>query len=436
MLLRLACVLLLGLCGFAGAQSSPLIMDHADSLAAQRKAGFLLLKGGVRFHHDSIQFRTERATWNKLFDMVTCEGGFDFRHPQGTIMAKTGSYMRKQELATAVGSVTARDSAGEYAYFGERLLYDRKKQILTLPELPVMHQYQKNSKGGTDTLAIKAKHIVYDQGKQFAVATGDVRITKDDMVVTSDTGYYDRGKGFMALRGRPRCSLKGYVLTGDSMHIELDGESIRTVLVVNNAHGVQDEDPGNGKPLQHSEVQGDTLFVEFKKKKAQRLYVNNSARGLFYESDLAEFINRMSGNRLDIAFDDGKMRTAVVKGEARSTYFYATDERKVAGRNESAGDTIHIEFDTNQVKSLKVMGNLATGIYYDLSKKSKRNAGPVKPGGATDIRTPGSSREDSAAEKDAQSSAPGPAANTDKATERARQVQEKLQEALRKRQGQ
>lgn len=367
----------------AWGQSSPLIMEHADSLAAQRRAGFLLLRGDVRFHHDSIQFRTERAIWNKAFDLVNCDDGFDFKHPRGNIKAKTGSYQRKLELATAVGNVVARDSNGEGAYFGERLLYDRKKHILTLPEKPVLHQYKKNSKGETDTLAISATHIVYDQDKQYAVATGNVRVTREDMVVTCDTGYYDRKQGFLALRGHPRCTLKSYVLTGDSMHIKLDGESIKSALVVQNAHGTQDEDPGDGKPRQHSEVQGDTLFVEFQNKKAKRLYVNNSAKGLFYESDLADFINRMSGDRLDITFDNGKMSTANVQGEARSSYFYATKERKVSGLNESAGDTIHITFDSNQVKQLRVAGNLATGIYYDLSKtgsgkpKAKTSSSPA-----------------------------------------------------------
>ena len=48
----------------ATAQSSPLIMKHADSLAVARKRGTLLLQGRVNFVHDSIQFRTQRAFWN------------------------------------------------------------------------------------------------------------------------------------------------------------------------------------------------------------------------------------------------------------------------------------------------------------------------------------------------------------------------------------
>ena len=407
------------------AQSSPLILEHADSLAAQRRAGFLLLQGGVRFKHDSVTFKTQRAVWNKAFDMVNCEGGFEFRHPKGSIRAKTGSYTRSQEIATAVGSVVARDSSGEGAYFGERLIYDRKKKIMTLPDQPILHQYERHHNGKIDTLQIQAKHITYDQERQFAVATGAVRMTRADMVVTCDSGFYDRKKGQLALRGYPKCELKNYVLTGDSMLIELDGENLKSVLVVRNARGVQEEARGKNAPVQHSEVEGDTLFVSFKNKKAQRLYVNNSAKGLFYESDLADFINRMSGDRLDIEFDEGRMKTALVQGDARSSYFYATPERKVSGLNESAGDTIRITFDSNQVKRLKVAGNKATGIYYDLSKSGA--SGQTGSSGGAAPKNPRQKPKPSDA-----ALAPSTVTTDAKAKQNADAVKRKFEEAKRK----
>jgi hypothetical protein len=53
------------------AQSSPLIMRHADSLSVARTRGSLLLQGKVHFIHDSIQFKTQRAIWNRDIDMVS-----------------------------------------------------------------------------------------------------------------------------------------------------------------------------------------------------------------------------------------------------------------------------------------------------------------------------------------------------------------------------
>ena len=42
----------------AFAQSSPLIMYHADNLDVSRKRGTLLLTGNVHFVHDSVAFKT------------------------------------------------------------------------------------------------------------------------------------------------------------------------------------------------------------------------------------------------------------------------------------------------------------------------------------------------------------------------------------------
>ena len=49
----------------AFAQSSPLIMYHADNLDVSRKRGTLLLTGNVHFVHDSVAFRTQRASWKR-----------------------------------------------------------------------------------------------------------------------------------------------------------------------------------------------------------------------------------------------------------------------------------------------------------------------------------------------------------------------------------
>jgi len=99
--------------------------------------------------------------------------------------------------------------------------------------------------------------------------------------------------------------------------------------------------------------------------------VNINARGLFYEKDLPGFVNKMNGDRMDISFDLGRMKLAEVKGNANSLFFNIDNERKVEGKNESNGESIFITFDETQVSKIKVNGNLASGIYYDMSKAGK-----------------------------------------------------------------
>ena len=361
----------------AAAQSSPLIMNHADSLAVARKRGTLLLQGRVHFVHDSIQFRTQRACGHKTAETVQCNGGFLFTHPSGYIQAENGLYQKKNAIATASGNVHAGDSANSYLFTGEYLEYDREKEILTMPQKPKLYQFEKQKKGNIDTVTISAKRIIYNKKDAFAQAFDQVKVTQNEMVVTCDTGYFDRKNNWLSMKGHPTCDLKNYHLTGDSIFLVLDstGKSLKSALVIRNAHGIQQEEPKKNAPGSVTEAFGDTLYAQFSNDKIERLYVNLNARGFFYETDLKEYRNLMDGDRLDLYFNQGKMDRAIVSGKAQSTYFYVKKDRSVSGKNEATGDTIHIVFDAqkNAVKSLKLLGAaaMASGRYIDMEKEQR-----------------------------------------------------------------
>ena len=359
------------------AQSSPLIMKHADSLAVARKRGTLLLQGRVFFVHDSVQFRTQRATWNKDAELVNCDGGFLFTHPSGYIQAKSGMYRKKQSIATAMGDVVAGDSASSYKFTGDFLEYDRENEVLTMPQRPKLYQYEKRKDGGIDTLTIEANKIIYNKKASFAEAYKNVKVTQNDMVVTCDTGYFDRANSWLSLKGHPTFDMKNYHLTGDSIFLVIDEakKTMKSALVIRNAHGISKEDPKKNAPGNVTEAFGDTLYCEFKDSKIERLYVNLNAKGFFYETDLPDYRNLMDGNRLDLYFKKGKMDHAIVSGKAQSTYFYVKKDRTVSGKNEAAGDTINIVFDPlkNAVKTLRLLGRstMASGRYVDLEKEQR-----------------------------------------------------------------
>jgi len=348
----------------------PLVMERSDSLAAMRKAGHLHLQGNVKFRHDSVTFGTERAHWDRNSDAVYSENGFDFRYPKGNIRAEKGNYMRRTNTAIAENNAEARDSAGKGAFFGEKIIYNRGTEFLEIPLEPLAHYYFME-KGKLDTLAIRSKTMTYDQNKQIAIAADSVLITRREVVITGDTGVYNQKDGYLSLKGNPICHMSDYVVSGDSMFVKLNNNEVESVLVIQNAHGTQQTVSTSKKPAQYSEVFGDTLFLAVKNNKAQRLYVNLNAKGLFYEMDLPNYVNKMNGDRMDISFDLGRMKIAEVNGNAESLVFNITPSRKVDGKNESTGKSILIAFDSTQVSKIMVKGNMASGIYYDMSKMKK-----------------------------------------------------------------
>ena len=361
----------------AYAQSSPLIMYHADNIEVARRSGTYVLYGNVHFVHDSISFKTQRAFWNRNSETVECGGGFLFTHPSGFVRARSGSYQRKSEIAIASGEVSAGDSAGNYLMTGQYLKYDRKEDLVSIPSSPRLYQYEKLKNGKIDTVTIQSRSLIFDKKNGFAQAFDDVKLTQKDLVVTCDTGYFDRKNNWLSMKGHPTCDMKNYHLTGDSIFLVLDepGKMLKSALVIRNAHGIQNEEPKRGNPGSVTEAFGDTLYCEFKKGKIERLYVNLNAKGFFYETDLKEYRNLMDGNRLDLYFKKGRMDKAIVSGKAQSTYFYVKKDRTVSGKNEATGDTIHISFDAkkNAVKSLRLLGKAtnASGRYIDLEKANR-----------------------------------------------------------------
>ena len=216
----------------------------------------------------------------------------------------------------------------------------------------------------------------FDRKNDWLSMTG-VRLIQNDMVVTCDSGFFDHKNNWLSMKGHPTCDMKNYHLTGDSIFLELDsaGKSLKSALVIRNAHGVQQEEAKKNAPGHVTEAFGDTLYAEFSNDKIERLYVNLNARGFFYEDDLKDYCNLMDGDRLDLYFNQGKMDKAVVSGKAQSTYFYVKKDRSVAGKNEATGDTIHILFDAqkNAVKSLRLLGGgtMASGRYIDMEKTER-----------------------------------------------------------------
>jgi hypothetical protein len=144
-------------------------MYHADSLSVFKKAGHLLLNGRVHFITIPSNSGPRELSWNKDIDLVQCDGGFVFTLPMVLSRHAAVITKRKPKSRQPLRRI-AKDSAGTYAFFGQYLVYDKKKEFLVLPEKPLLHQYEKRKNKSIDTVAVKARYITYDKKNEFAQA--------------------------------------------------------------------------------------------------------------------------------------------------------------------------------------------------------------------------------------------------------------------------
>jgi len=408
--------MLLATPGLLAQESKPLILENADSLAVSRRRGHYMLFGDVRFFHDSVRVFTEEALWDRNRDRIQCQGGFEVFHPSGRMKSKAGSYSRRDEVAIATGDVVAVDSSGENAMFAQKLIYERQKGIARLPVEPEIHRYYPKTSADSlpDTLSIRADYMEYIDSLQLARALGNVLVTRGELTVTCDSGFFYRDSNVLQLYGSPKVRQGEHTLTGDYMRIGLEGEKLKSVLVVNNAIGTQRSKASGDLAANRSRVSGDTIFAEFRGDKMKRIRVVVGAKGQFFEEDIPDLINTLHGSELNIDFDrQGQMQLARAFGQARSTYWYVNDEREAEGRNEATGDTLRVRFSNGEVYSLEMNGNVATGIFYGAEKKGGTSRGSS--GGSSAVAPGGKKNKKADSDSSATSSAGEASTATDPA---------------------
>ena len=376
----------------AYAQRSPLIMKHADSLAVARKRGTLLLVGRVHFLHDSVNVRTQRATWNKDGEVVSCEGGFLFTHPSGWMDAHTGVYQKKRGTASATGDVHAGDSARTYYATGEYVEYDRENEILTMPDKPRLYYYDKrdttvNGKKDTvvDTVTVVARRIVYNKRDSFAEGHGDASITHKDVSIRGDDMTYDRKEDYAQGMGQVVITHQDITVSADRMNYSKKNDFAEAFgnvkvtqqdLVVSCDTGYFDRRNNwmamKGNPtcdLKSYHLTGDSIFLTLDStgKNLKSALVIRNAHGTQREEarkNSPGSVTEAFGDTLFAQFDGNKIERLYVNLNARG-YFYETDLQ--AYQNIMNGNRLDMYFDKGKMDHAVVSGS-AQSIYYYVKK--------------------------------------------------------------------
>lgn len=390
------------------AQTSPLVLKHADSMSFDRQIGKMSLYRDVYFTHDSLEFRTQRAKWNRRSDQVDFMGGFEFLHPKGQIKAKAGRYNRKKDFAQAWRGVFMRDSLGEITLRGDTLEYSRQTGIVEVWGHPVLHKFpneeeisqalkkkqrsfikkrsfrrkkrektQKKNLGNElgridDTLSIRALKLRLDQDSRDAFAWDSVVIDRGKMHVTCDSAIFQYKKGYLKLSGDPIAQVGSYSVRGRQMEIWFQGESLQKMKVTWDAFGAQSDSTSLRDDVQWTEVEGDSMEVVFSNDDVDYLTVNGSGEGRFYEESKKEFINKVNGQSLVIDFEKGQPQDAKVREEASTRYFYFKESGEFGGWNEARGDSMDIGFRGSRLERIAIQGDLASGVFMGENKSKKK----------------------------------------------------------------
>lgn len=376
-------------------QSTPLVLQHADSMSFDRKSGRTELYRNVKFKHDSLDFRAQFAKWDRRTDRVDFKGGFSFKHPKGLIKAKTGKYFRKQDHAKAYHDVFMQDSLGEIQLQGDTLDYKRLTSLVKIWGSPTLYRFpsadekasqinaaspektliqEEDITSRDDTLAISGKLLRFNQETRIAQAWDSVVIDRGKMHVTCDSALLDTKGGYLKLVGSPQAQVGTYEVRGARMEIWFEKESLQRIKVWKDAFGSQKDSISKPGDIQWTQVQGDSMEVFFQEEAVDYLTVEGSGVGRFFDESTKQYVNKVNGKKLVVDFVDSQPQSAKVSEEARTQYYFFKDNGDFGGWNEAQGDSLDLNFDGSQLKTIGIRGNLASGVYMGQSNSKSKKA--------------------------------------------------------------
>ena len=365
--------------GHAGKE--PLVMDNADHMEGFRARGEYILTGHVRFHHGQLRFETEKAVWQRDLNRVFCETGMRITHRGSRLTADRGSYDKRGNQALAEGHVFMRDSSGEVEAQGERLTYDRVGREAVLSGNPLARRIYPEKKKGPDTLTIRGKTLRYCDSVGIAEAEDNVLITRNNLRITCGHAQYRQKQDSLFLSREPVVKVEDSEIKGALMRLGLRGEELKGLRVNGSAEAVSLEKATDSTRAHKSHVEGDSLFLAFKKSAVDCVQVFRHATGTYFDVDRSQYVNRMSGDYMVMRFQERRVHDAEVLGMAKSTYYHF-EKDTLKGKNRAEGDVIALTFKAGKIDAVLVKGS-AKGVYEGRGlghgkKSGVQNSGKVK----------------------------------------------------------
>lgn len=389
--LLLSCFILL--IAPAHAQTGKLIViEHADSLVARVIEGEQAreLIGNVRFSQDRVHVSCQRAIQFQGSGNVELEGNVVIVEDSLTMNFPRGMYFREARIAVAYDSVRLDDGRvtltaryGEYhieprrAFFrtnviardhtsrltADSLTYLRTEQqtiargnvqIASLPDnlvirggefrsfrrqeysrmtiSPVLIKYDTTTNPfRIDTLIVRSRVMEAYRGDSVKrlIASDSVEIIRSELAALAGIArFYTEGDS-IHLRTSPVVWYEDSQISGDSINVYLKNRRLDVVHVMGNAFAASQSD--SLRPDRFDQLAGEEMLMYFGAKGMQRMEVLTRARSLYhlYEDTTANGLNRITGDRIVMEWDDGKISTIRVFGGVEGTYI---PENLLAGK--------------------------------------------------------------------------------------------------------
>ncbi len=386
-------ILVSGLSVQGYAQSENLILiEHADSLIGREIDGEQAqeLIGSVALSQDRIHVTCDRAVQLRssgnvrlMGNVVIVEDSLTMRFPRGmyyrderravaydsvhlddgkmVLTARFGEYLVNPKRAFFRTNVVARDAesrltSDSLVYYrveqrtvafsnveiqnypdnltirGDHFESFRNQDYSRMTESPVLVKMDSAANEfRIDTLVVRSRVMEAYRGDSTRrlIATDSVEIIRADLASTAGVAVFYTQADSMLLRKSPVVWYDRTQVSGDSIDVFLQKQKLDRVRVMGNAVAISQSD--SVRKNRFDQITGDELMMKFGGKGLQQMDVINRATSVYhlYEDSLANGLNKTSGDRITMLWENEKLSAIKVFGGVEGQYF---PENLVAGK--------------------------------------------------------------------------------------------------------
>ncbi|MEN9353321.1 MAG: hypothetical protein RL318_646, partial [Fibrobacterota bacterium] len=264
-------------------------------------------------------------------------GGFQVDHPSGTIRSSDGRYERTSGSAWATGNATLTDSTGKVTLTARDVHYSRPDRMAEAMGNPVFRKLDP-----TDTMEVRANHLLWYERERIAHAMGNVVLRKGAVTARASRARLDEINHLLTLQGNPSATMGTRVLTGEEMRlvVDLKQQKIREIKVLAKAVGTFASDPDSQGVVQSGRLSGDTLLARIHGDTLEDVSVWKGAKGLSWKGRDSLKHDELEGDSLRFSFDGKKVRQVRAWRKAIGRFRGETDSSGVSQIGMLSADTL------------------------------------------------------------------------------------------------
>jgi lipopolysaccharide export system protein LptA len=321
---------------------------------------------------DSAEFYGDQQLWHLI-------GHVHYTEPRLTLDSDLANYFVTEERLEAEGNVHTLLPSGT-TLDGPRVEYYRAAPnvrpvaSMTAPGRPTIKIVQRDSTGKPSEPMTVIANTVTMRGDSLVYASGNVDITRPDVLAKGDSAALDSQREFARLMRKPSITARGdrsFVLTGTVIDLFGRNRAVERVLSQGAAKGVS----------QDATLTADTLDFKMAEGRLQRVYAWGKSR-----AHATNPTYDIVADSLDVHMPDQRMREIRALRQAFAQSVPDTTKVHTTEHNWLRGDTIYAYFDSTPpaptdtasqpaLRQLLAVGNASS--FYQIAAKDTAAIGPA-----------------------------------------------------------